>query len=208
MPSGHSYVSSRLGAAFSEAAWVNEQLGGVAFLAFVRELAEQVDNDWPGVLAKLEDVRGHLIRRNGMIANVTLDATNWGEFEPQLREFVSGAALGRRRARRLDARCAACTRGTDHSGPGQLCGQGGQSLRTGLRVRRLDQRDQQPGAHRLAVGQDPRPGRGLRRILQLQQTHRRLELPLLPRSQSAGHAGQLRPHRRLPAHPTTWATTS
>ena len=89
VPSGHSYVSSRLGAAFSEAAWVNEQLGGVAFLTFVRKLAEQVDNDWPGVLAKLEDVRGHLIRRNGMIANVTLDAANWGEFEPQLRKFAA-----------------------------------------------------------------------------------------------------------------------
>ncbi len=89
VPSGHSYVNTRLRAAFSEAAWVNEQLGGVAYLTFVRQLAELVDNDWPAVLAKLEAVRTHLIRRNGMIANVTLDAANWKQFEPQLHGFAA-----------------------------------------------------------------------------------------------------------------------
>ncbi len=88
VPSGHSYVNSRLRASFSEAAWVNEQLGGIAYLSFVRKMAAQVENDWPGVLAKLEEVRTHLVGRNGVIANVTLDQANWQAFEPQLRQFV------------------------------------------------------------------------------------------------------------------------
>jgi Zn-dependent M16 (insulinase) family peptidase len=96
VPSGHSYVNSRLRAAFSEAAWANEQLGGVAYLAFVRDLADRVENDWPGVLAALEAVRTHLVRRNGLIANVTLDQANWQEFEPQLRQFVDALPFGDR----------------------------------------------------------------------------------------------------------------
>jgi Zn-dependent M16 (insulinase) family peptidase len=55
----------------------------------VRQRAEEVENDWSGVLANLEAVRSHLVRRNGMIADVTLDQANWEEFEPQLREFIA-----------------------------------------------------------------------------------------------------------------------
>jgi hypothetical protein len=78
----------------NEAGWLNEQLGGISYLFFLRELEREVENDWPGVLARLEAIRDHLIARNGMIANVTTDQSNWIEFSPQLGSFIGGLPEG------------------------------------------------------------------------------------------------------------------
>ena len=88
VPSGHSYVNGRLGAHFSEADWLDEQMSGIAYLEFVRQLAEEVDHDWSGVLANLEAVRTLLINRNGLVSNVTLDADNWQTVQGQLGDFL------------------------------------------------------------------------------------------------------------------------
>lgn len=98
VPGGHQYVGGRLRAAFSTAGWIEEQLDGVESLFFVRRLAEQIERDWPAVLAQLETVKRLLIDRGGLIADVTLDAANWALFQPQLEEFIdslpSAAELG------------------------------------------------------------------------------------------------------------------
>jgi hypothetical protein len=44
----------------SEADWLAEQTSGVAYLFFLRRLAEEVDRDWPAVCARLEQVRDAL----------------------------------------------------------------------------------------------------------------------------------------------------
>ncbi|GAB4440802.1 MAG: insulinase family protein [Anaerolineae bacterium] len=88
IPGGHGVVDTRLRANFNEADWIDEQTGGVSYLFFLRQLAEDVDNDWPGVLRRLEDVRRTLINRNAMLVNVTLDADNWATFQPQLDGFI------------------------------------------------------------------------------------------------------------------------
>jgi Zn-dependent M16 (insulinase) family peptidase len=89
VPSGHQVVNGRLRAKFSEADWASEQMGGITQLLFLRQLSEDVENDWPGVLAKLEAVRQHLLNRNAMICNVTLDDENWSQFQPQLLDFLT-----------------------------------------------------------------------------------------------------------------------
>lgn len=89
IPSGSAVVAGRLRAAFNQADWAAEQMGGVNYLFFLRQLEEQIAKDWPGVVAQLEAVRHALVNRNSLIANVTLDSTNWDRFEPQLREFVA-----------------------------------------------------------------------------------------------------------------------
>lgn len=96
IPGGHGVVDTRLRANFSEADWLDEQMGGVSYLFFLRQLAHDVDNDWPGVLAKLEEVRRRLLNRNHMLCNITLDEVNWREFQPRLVNFISqmpGAAV-------------------------------------------------------------------------------------------------------------------
>ena len=94
IPGGHQYVGGRLRAAFSIAGWVEEQLDGVDSLFFVRRLAEQVENDWPGVLAQLEAVKRLLVDRSRLIADVTLDGDNWSHFQPQLDEFIGSLPVG------------------------------------------------------------------------------------------------------------------
>ena len=88
VPSGHSIVSTRLRAHFSEAGRVAEQMGGVSYLFFLRQLAQEVENDWPSVREKLEQVRQMVLNRNAMVVNVTLDAGNWTHFKPQLLDFL------------------------------------------------------------------------------------------------------------------------
>lgn len=88
IPAGHNVVDTRLRANFHQADWADEQMGGLTHLFFLRQLAKDVDNDWPGVLAKLEDVRKTLLNRNAMLCNVTLDADNWQQFQPKLANFL------------------------------------------------------------------------------------------------------------------------
>lgn len=89
IPGGHMVVNGRLRSKFNEADWADEQMGGVTQLLFLRQLSQDVDNDWPGVLAKLEAVRHHLLNRHAMICNVTLDGENWAQFQPQLHDFIA-----------------------------------------------------------------------------------------------------------------------
>jgi Zn-dependent M16 (insulinase) family peptidase len=91
VPGGHAIVRTRLGAQFDEAGWVSEQMSGVEQLFFVRQLTEDVERGWPGVLAKLEAVRSAVVNRSGLVCNATLDRDNWTAFEPKLARF--GASL-------------------------------------------------------------------------------------------------------------------
>lgn len=90
VPMGHRVVASRLRAKFSPGYWAGEQTGGLAYLFFLRRLIDEVENDWPAVLEKLERVRELLVDRRAMIFNVTLDAENWAGIESQVTDFVAG----------------------------------------------------------------------------------------------------------------------
>src|SRR5205823_442307 len=84
VPAGNSFARTRLAAHFREAGWVGEQLGGISNLFFTRQLARDVDADWPGVLAALELIRGTLLTRGAALANVTIDAKGWEKLAPEL----------------------------------------------------------------------------------------------------------------------------
>jgi Zn-dependent M16 (insulinase) family peptidase len=89
VPGGHHVVDTRLRAYFNEADWAAEQMDGVSHLFFLRQLAQTVDEDWPSVLDRLEQMRRILLNRNAMLCNATLDETNWARFEPQLADFLA-----------------------------------------------------------------------------------------------------------------------
>lgn len=94
VPSGHQVVSKRLSCHFSEADWASEQIGGLDYLFFLRELEGLIDQDWPGVLASLEEVRGTLVRRGGMVLNFTVDGKGWSSVEPAMAKFVNSMPSG------------------------------------------------------------------------------------------------------------------
>ncbi|MCF7816940.1 MAG: insulinase family protein [Kiritimatiellales bacterium] len=73
VPRGHSAVMTRLKAHYNEASWVSEQMGGVEALFFIRKLADEVDNDWPAVSARLERIRLTLLERQHVVVNITVD---------------------------------------------------------------------------------------------------------------------------------------
>jgi Zn-dependent M16 (insulinase) family peptidase len=81
---------TRLKGGFGEAGWLGELLGGVSQLFTLRQLADQVQQNWPAVLDKLEGIRRTLISRRAAVCNVTLDEENWARFRPKLADFLAG----------------------------------------------------------------------------------------------------------------------
>lgn len=71
IPSGHMVVAARLRASLSVAGMLTEYTGGVSALASLRQLAERVEKDWPGVLQDLEVLRRSIIHSAGMAVNLT-----------------------------------------------------------------------------------------------------------------------------------------
>ena len=89
IPAGHRVVATRLRAKFNEADWANEQMRGVDYLFFLRNLIAQAESNWPAVLEKLEAVRRILVNRSAMLCNVTIDGDNWAAVQPRLRNFLA-----------------------------------------------------------------------------------------------------------------------
>ena len=96
VPMGHLVVNNRLRAHFTLADWANEQMSGVSYLFFLRDLAERLDNEWEQVLADLQRVNHLLVNRSRVLWNVTLDKRNWREIRDIVGELA--AALPRREA--------------------------------------------------------------------------------------------------------------
>ncbi|MEM7535694.1 MAG: insulinase family protein [Chloroflexota bacterium] len=88
IPRGHGVVSTRLNAYFTEMGWLDEELYGVEYLFFLRQLASEIDKDWPSVLAKLDTIRTALISRDGLVCNVTVDAAGWAQVESEITGFI------------------------------------------------------------------------------------------------------------------------
>jgi presequence protease len=89
IPGGHQVALRRLRAAYDEADWAAEQMGGTAYLLFLRSLADRLDAEWPAVLEQLERTRRALVNRKAALVNVTLDAQSWAKVRPSVVEFLS-----------------------------------------------------------------------------------------------------------------------
>ncbi len=88
--SGNRYCSLRLKARTSAAGYATELMDGVTQLFALRQLAADIDADWPGVLARLNMTRELLINRASAITHVTLDAAALDQMRPQLEALVAG----------------------------------------------------------------------------------------------------------------------
>ena len=87
-PAGHRLVNRRLRARLGEADWATEQMGGLSHLYSLRELARQVETDWPSVHRTLENIRSRLVNRRVMLFNATLDEAGWQLVRPQVEAFL------------------------------------------------------------------------------------------------------------------------
>ena len=83
------FVLTRLHAPLSEAGWAEEQLRGLEFLFFLRDLVGKIEADWPAVRDALGRVKQALVSRDAMVCNITLDGDNWAQAEPLVRDFLA-----------------------------------------------------------------------------------------------------------------------
>lgn len=95
IPAGHRLVNRRLRARYSEADWVSEQMGGIDYLFFLRQLVNKVENQWTSVLDTLEGIRSRLVNRQAMVVNITLDNTGWYIIQSKLAEFLGHLPEGK-----------------------------------------------------------------------------------------------------------------
>jgi len=95
VPAGHQMVGLRLRSHLGEAHWAAEQMNGISYLFFVRELTRAVDEDWPRVLSTLEAIHRALLNRRSMIANITVDMAGWDRLEPHLKGLGEAVPEGR-----------------------------------------------------------------------------------------------------------------
>lgn len=98
VPSGHHFVGLRLRSRFNLADSLQERMGGLENLFFLRELADRMDSDFDGVLSDLEELRRALVNRNGAVLNLTMDEGMLAAHGERFREFVAslpgGAPVG------------------------------------------------------------------------------------------------------------------
>ena len=88
IPAGHQMVNLRLRSHFSQSHWASEKMGGISYLFFVRQLARDIEKDWPKVLAILKDIHRILVNRMTVLSNITIDASGWNRLEPRLRQLL------------------------------------------------------------------------------------------------------------------------
>lgn len=88
VPAGHQVVAARLKARSHRAHAMEEAMSGVTNLAFLRELAERIENDFRRVTKELEQVRTLLLSRSGLILNATMPEDDFKSFEPIMQGIV------------------------------------------------------------------------------------------------------------------------
>lgn len=90
VPRGHQVVSGRLRAHFSRSDWADEQIAGINYLMFLRNLEKNFDQQWDAVSQTLEEMRRLLVKRKSMVFNITTDDKTWQACEEDLTGFIRG----------------------------------------------------------------------------------------------------------------------
>ncbi|GAB2222516.1 hypothetical protein Droror1_Dr00016634 [Drosera rotundifolia] len=86
--SGHSVAAARMDAKLNVAGWISEQMGGISYLDFLRDLEKKVDQDWAQISSSLEEIRRILVSRKQCLINVTADGKNITNSEKYICKFL------------------------------------------------------------------------------------------------------------------------
>ncbi|MBM4414458.1 MAG: hypothetical protein FJ040_13565 [Chloroflexi bacterium] len=94
LPSGHSYINTRLRAGLSLLGGISELTSGASYLAFIRQLAAQGDAAWPLIHEKLSAIQTHLINRGSMRLHVTANPELLDQIQAHLGTMVHTIPAG------------------------------------------------------------------------------------------------------------------
>ncbi|KAK8950682.1 hypothetical protein KSP39_PZI003078 [Platanthera zijinensis] len=86
--SGHGIAAARMDAKLNVAGWIAEQMGGISYLNFLRDLEKRVDQNWDELSSSLEEIRQSIFSRKGCLVNVTADEKNLNHSTKFLAKFL------------------------------------------------------------------------------------------------------------------------
>lgn len=70
---GNQFASIRLSSRYSLAGLISEKSEGITYMKALDELIETAEKDWPTVRARLERIREAVVRKEGLLLNLTGD---------------------------------------------------------------------------------------------------------------------------------------
>jgi len=90
--SGHTYANMRLKSRYDASSYIEEKMSGISSLESVKSLLEAVENDWPTVLKRLENIRSTILDsstcRDGMLLSLTGDTDVLEQIQPSVDSFL------------------------------------------------------------------------------------------------------------------------
>jgi len=87
--SGHSYASNRIDARHTLADFISESTSGITYLATLKTLLEEAENNWPRLQARLEDIRKTIFKKENVIINLTGDADVLEQTKGSVSTFIN-----------------------------------------------------------------------------------------------------------------------
>ncbi|GJN22364.1 hypothetical protein PR202_gb09920 [Eleusine coracana subsp. coracana] len=86
--SGHGIAAARMDAKLNAAGWISEQMGGVSYLEYLRDLETKIDQDWDSISSSLEEMRKTLFTKDGCLINITTDYKNLEKSSQHIAKFL------------------------------------------------------------------------------------------------------------------------
>ena len=89
---GHAIANSRMKARYRVGGYIDEITKGVSYLDTIKGLLKQADEDWPALLARLENMRKTILQesicRSGMILDITGERKVLDAIQPSVVSFL------------------------------------------------------------------------------------------------------------------------
>ncbi|KAK1413896.1 hypothetical protein QVD17_29633 [Tagetes erecta] len=84
---GHVLAAARLNAKLNHAGWMAEQMGGISYLEFLKDIEGKIEEKWSEISMSLEEIRGALLSKKGCLINLTADGKNLKSAEKFVRKY-------------------------------------------------------------------------------------------------------------------------
>ncbi|XP_071693369.1 presequence protease 2, chloroplastic/mitochondrial-like isoform X2 [Rutidosis leptorrhynchoides] len=85
---GYDIAAARMDAKLSSAGWIREQMGGVSYLEFLKDLEEKVKRDWSAISSSLEEIHKTVLTKNNCLVNLTSGYNTLKNSQIYVEEFL------------------------------------------------------------------------------------------------------------------------
>nr|XP_043634383.1 presequence protease 1, chloroplastic/mitochondrial-like [Erigeron canadensis] len=85
---GHVFAATRLNAKLNHAGCIAEQMGGISYLEFLKDLEGRIEESWSEISLSLEEIRETLLSKRGCLVNLTSEGKSLKKAETLVRKFI------------------------------------------------------------------------------------------------------------------------